>query len=116
MAHQTGMSEKNFTPSNGFGGRWLARGLQLFLLPRLKRIAGLRDDRKSHVRMLQAAELGALPVINSRPVYLEPESRRVPRQQVAFAGNVWCPKAMDYVFRIRQNDDWSCHRNMNLVG
>ena len=67
VAHQTGMSEKNFAPANGFRGRGFSRGLQLLLLPCLKLIDGLRNDRKSHMRMLQPAELGALAVISSRP-------------------------------------------------
>src|ERR1051326_901240 len=66
--------------------------------------------------MLQAAELGALAVIDSRPIYLEPESGRVSRQQITFARNIWRPKAMDHVLRISQNDNRSSHWNVNLVG
>ena len=62
-----------------FGGR-----LQLLLFPCLKILQRLRDDGKSHMRMLQAAELRALAAINTRLLDLNQKADEYPGRNRAF--------------------------------
>ena len=60
---------------------------------------GLRDDVERHVRVLQAAELRALAAEDAGPIGLEPDRRRVARNQIALALEVRHPEAVDDVAR-----------------
>ena len=59
----------------------------------------LGDDVERHVRVLQAAELGALAAKDARPVGLQPDRGRVAGNQIALAVEVRHPEAVDDVAR-----------------
>src|SRR3954467_7509014 len=65
--------------------------------PRGEILARAPDEGKRHLRMLGAAELGALRPVDASAVRVEEERRRVAGDQVALADEVRHPEAVNDV-------------------
>ena len=76
----------------------------------------LRDDHKTHVRMLMPAEFGALPAKRSRLLRLEPQVGRMPGNQVFFPVEVRRPEAVNDIVRSQLEFHRAADRNVNLIG
>ena len=74
------------------------------------------DHAEAHVRVCDAAEFGALPVINTRLFGDEPEEVVVERHHVDLAGEFRYPEAMDNVLRRELHVDRTANRDVHLVG
>ena len=75
----------------------------------------LGDDVEGHVRVLQAAELGALAAEDARAIGLQPDRGGVAGNQVALAVQVRRPEAVDDVARRDLEHDRPVDRNVDLV-
>jgi len=71
---------------------WLRGCLPHRVQPRLEVVVWLGDDLERHVRVLQAAEFGALPAKDPGPVGAQPDGGDVAGNQIAFALEVRRPK------------------------
>src|SRR5271154_895136 len=71
VADQAGGRKKDLLALLLFCREILLRGIELMIEPILKIGRGLRNDEKTHVRVLQAAKLRTLPAICSDLIRLE---------------------------------------------
>ena len=97
--HAFGAKEHVLASKGGFGFR-LPGGLTLVFKPAFKLARFFGDDAQSHLCVLMTAELRALPAIYPRLIRLD-DQRHVAlrRKQVALAGKIGHPEAVDHIFR-----------------
>src|SRR4051812_8393267 len=86
------------------------------LQPRLELRRRLSDHPESHVRMLHATELRALPAKTAGVVCLDPLRGDARWNQVALAVQIRNPEAVDYVVRRSTNHYRPAHRDVDLIG
>src|SRR5947209_1170953 len=75
----------------------------------------LGDDHERHVRVLQAAELRALPAIEAGLVRFDPEFVDAAGNEIALAVQVRDPEAVDDVARIEAQQDGRVDGDVDLV-
>jgi hypothetical protein len=76
---------------------------------------GLGNDVEGEVRVLEAAEFGALTAKHARLIGLHPDRRRVARNEIALSLKVRRLEAVNHVPRRELSDDRPADRNVQLV-
>src|SRR5947209_20322101 len=94
------------------GWWWCAH---LMRQPRLKLGGRFGYYKKSHVRMLMSAELGALASEGSFLISLDPERIFITRNQIAFSVQVGRPEAVNHILRRSRNHHRLADSNMDLM-
>ena len=93
---------------SGVGGR--LRVCELCSAPALENHPLIGDDQQRHMRVLQAAELGALPAIDAWPIDGEDKRITTAGYEVLFACQVRNPEGMDNIlclqFHAHGPPDW----------
>src|SRR5947209_6924929 len=91
------------------------RCAHLMRQPRLKLGGRFGHNKKSHVRMLMSAELGALASEGSFLISLDPERIFITRNQIAFSVQVGRPEAVNHILRRSLNHHRLADWNMDLI-
>ena len=89
--------------------------LALLAFPIGEAFLGLGDDKERHMRMLSAAELGALPTKRPRSVGREIEHVHLPGDEVLFTVQVRNPKAVDHIIGAQNDPHRLADGNVDFV-
>src|SRR5438477_5424456 len=116
VAENAGGGEKDLTSAlarrvRGLGGRAALRDK-----PRLECIPLFGDQKKSHVRVLIAAEFCTSSLEHSRPFGSKKMTSRPSGEQILLAGEIWDPEAVDHIGGRQLEKNRTAHRNVDLVG
>ena len=95
------------------GGR---RRLQLVRAPGREVAGRVGDDHERHVRVLRAAELGALAAVDARAVGLQPGDVGLAGDDVGLAGQLRDPEGVDHVRAGQLDAHRPADRDVDLVG
>src|SRR3954469_14895054 len=97
VAHEASLSAKDLRAMFAYRIVGFTSRLILRAQPCLKHRFRQCDDQEPHMRVLPAAELRALPAINTRPARNELQLVFLPRNEIELAHQAGHPKAMDHI-------------------